>query len=136
MLSPKGKKLDQKMAKEFSKLDQLVLICGRYEGVDERVVEHIVDEVISVGDYVLAGGELPAMTIVEATARLVPGVLGNKESLSRETHDSERKDYSQYTRPAEFKAGINNKWKVPEVLLSGNHGEIEKWRNKNRDTKN
>jgi tRNA (guanine37-N1)-methyltransferase len=133
LLSPKGKKFDQKMAQEFSKLDQLVLICGRYEGVDERVVENVADEIVSVGNYVLAGGELPAMTIVEATARLVPGVLGNKESLSSETHNSNKKDYPQYTRPAELKVGLRKKWKVPEVLLSGNHAEIQKWRDENRD---
>ena len=132
LLSPKGKKFDQKTARDFSVFDQIIFICGRYEGVDERVVENIADEIISVGDYILAGGELAAMTIIEATARLVPGVLGNKESLVSETHDSDKKDYPQYTRPTEFRAGFKNRWKVPEVLFSGNHKKIEEWREENR----
>jgi len=126
ILDPAGKKFDQKMAKKFSKLDRLVLIAGRYEGFDARIYK-LADERVSVGDYVLAGGELPALTITEAVARLVPGVLGNIESLKSETHNTEgEKDFPNYTKPAEFK-GL----KVPKVLLSGNHAEIEKWREKN-----
>ncbi|MAG45067.1 tRNA (guanosine(37)-N1)-methyltransferase TrmD [bacterium] len=118
LLSAKGRKFDQKMAKEFSKLDQLVLICGRYEGVDERVAAHLIDKEVSIGNYVLSGGELPAMVITEAVSRLIPGVLGNKESL----HDS---GYPVYTRPEKFK-----NWKVPKVLLSGDHKKIKEWREK------
>jgi len=130
LLSPQGKKLDQKMAKRLSKYDQLILICGRYEGVDARVKEHIVDEEISIGDYVLSGGELPAMVIVEAVSRLVPKVLGNKESLKSESHTKTGDlDFPQYTRPAEFRAGRKT-WKTPEVLLSGDHKKIEEWRRK------
>jgi len=126
VLDPAGKKFDQKMAEKFSKLDRLVLIAGRYEGFDARIYK-LADERISVGDYVLAGGELPALTITEAVARLVPEVLGNTESLKSETHNIEgEKDFANYTKPAEFKG-----MKVPEVLMSGNHAEIEKWREKN-----
>lgn len=126
VMDPDGKKFDQKMAKQFSKLDKLVFICGRYEGFDERVYK-FADERISVGEYVLAGGELPALTIVEATARLLPGVLGNSESLKEETFEQDSKEYPQYTRPENF-MGL----KVPKVLLSGDHKNIEKWR-KNGD---
>jgi len=130
LLSPQGKKLDQKMAKRLSKYDQLILICGRYEGVDARVKEYIADEEISIGDYVLSGGELPAMVIVEAVSRLVPKVLGNKESLKSESHTKTGDlDFPQYTRPAEFRAGRKT-WKTPEVLLSGDHKKIEEWRRK------
>lgn len=123
LLSAKGKKFDQKMARDFSKLKQLVLICGRYEGVDERVAEHIADEEISIGDYVLTGGELPAMVVVDAVTRLLPGVI-DKESLKEESFaKTGLVEYPQYTRPEKFR-----EWKVPEVLLSGNHKEIEKWK--------
>ena len=118
LLSAKGEMFNSKMAREWSKLDQLVMICGRYEGVDERVAKYLIDEEISIGDFVLLGGELPAMIIVEAVARLIPGVLGNKESL----HDS---GYPVYTRPEKFK-----NWKIPKVLLSGDHKRIEEWRRK------
>ncbi|MFA6436816.1 MAG: tRNA (guanosine(37)-N1)-methyltransferase TrmD [Candidatus Paceibacterota bacterium] len=129
LLSPKGKKFDQKMAKRLSKYDQLVFICGRYEGVDERVKEYIADEEISIGDYVLSGGELPAIVIVEAVSRLIPGVLGNKESLESESHTNVGDlDFLQYTRPAEFITGDGKKLKVPEILLSGDHAKIKKWR--------
>ncbi|MFA6547663.1 MAG: tRNA (guanosine(37)-N1)-methyltransferase TrmD [Candidatus Magasanikbacteria bacterium] len=125
IMDPDGKKFDQKMAHKFSKLDNLVLICGRYEGFDERVYKFI-DERISVGDFVLAGGELPALTIVESTARLIPGVLGNKESLTEETFVEGVIEYPQYTRPEDF-MGL----KVPKILLSGDHKKIEQWRQKN-----
>ncbi len=139
LLSPRGKKFDQKMAKKFSKFDQLVLICGRYEGVDERVKKNIADEVVSIGDYVLSGGELPAMIIIEAVARLMPGALGNKESLMSESHDlhsinkdSQFLDFPQYTRPQNFKTKKGKIWKTPKVLISGHHAEIKKWREKQR----
>ena len=118
LFSAKGKKFDQKMAKRFSKFDQLILICGRYEGVDERVAKYIVDEEVSIGDYVLTGGEIPAMIVVDAVSRLIPGVLGKKESL-----EEIKGSYPVYTRPEIF-----NKWKVPKVLLSGNHKKIKKMR--------
>jgi len=124
ILDPDGKKFDQKMAHKFSKLENVVLICGRYEGFDERVYK-FVDERISVGDYVLAGGELPALTIIESTARLVSGVLGNKESLTEETFVQGMVEYPQYTRPEDF-LGL----KVPKVLLSGDHKKIGEWRKK------
>ncbi|MBT4153073.1 MAG: tRNA (guanosine(37)-N1)-methyltransferase TrmD [Candidatus Magasanikbacteria bacterium] len=129
VLSPRGRQFDQKIAQQWSKLDELVLICGRYEGIDQRVVDHMIDEEISVGPYVLAGGELGALTIVEAVSRLVPGVLGNPESLKDESHNhlvdesGVEVEYPQYTRPVDFKG-----WKVPDVLLSGDHGKIERWR--------
>lgn len=124
-LDPDGKKFDQKMAKKFSKLDRLVLISGRYEGFDERVYK-FVDERISVGDYVLSGGELPALTVTEAVARLVPGVLGNSQSLSEETFVDGVVEYSQYTRPENFMG-----MKVPPVLLNGDRKKIGEWRRKN-----
>ena len=125
LMSPRGKTFTQKMARDFAKkYSNLVLIAGRYEGFDERVVENIVDEEISVGDYVLSGGELPALTIVEAVARLLPGVLGKDESSADESHSEEGVlEYPQYTKPADFRG-----MKVPPVLLSGNHAEIAKWR--------
>jgi tRNA (guanine37-N1)-methyltransferase len=122
IMDPAGKKFDQKMAKQFSKLDNLVLIAGRYEGFDARIYK-FVDQRVSVGDYVLAGGELPALTIVEATARLIPGVLGNAQSLKEETFSGSSKEYPQYTRPENF-MGL----KVPKVLLSGDHKKIAEWR--------
>jgi len=127
LFSAKGKKFDQKIAQKFSKLDRLIMICGHYEGVDERVGKYIADEEISIGDYVLTGGEIPAMVVTDAVARLIPGVLGKKESL-----EEIKGSYSVYTRPDDFlsrgKAG--NKWKVPKVLLSGNHEKIKEWRKK------
>lgn len=123
-MDPAGKKFDQRMAEKFAKLDRLVFVSGRYEGFDERIYK-FVDEKISVGDYVLAGGELPALTIVEAVSRLIPGVLGNEDSNKEETHNI-GKEYPQYTRPENF-LGL----KVPTVLLSGNHKKIAEWRKKN-----
>jgi len=136
LFTPRGKKFNQKMAYQFSKLDQLVFICGRYEGVDERVAKHIADLELSIGDYDLMGGEVPAMVVVEAVSRLIPGVLG-KPSLLKERVPVKRGrggrgfiEYPQYTRPEVFspKKGVN--WKAPKVLLSGNHKEIERWRKK------
>jgi tRNA (guanine37-N1)-methyltransferase len=124
LLSAQGRKFDQALAREFAGLDELLLICGRYEGVDERVAEHLVDEEISVGDFVLSGGELPAALVIDAVARLREGVLGNKDSALRESFSEDGLlDCPQYTRPAEFRG-----WKAPETLLGGNHEEIRQWR--------
>ncbi|MDP9112397.1 MAG: tRNA (guanosine(37)-N1)-methyltransferase TrmD [Acidobacteriota bacterium] len=124
LLSAQGKKFDQAKAREFSGLKELLLICGRYEGVDERVAEHLADEELSIGDYVLSGGELAAAVVVDAVARLQAGVLGNETSSINESFSEEGLlDWPQYTRPAEFRG-----WKVPEVLMGGNHEEIHKWR--------
>lgn len=122
-MSPQGKRFDQNMAKEFSEEENLILLCGHYEGIDERVLEMIVDEEVSIGDYVLTGGELPAMTIIDAVSRLVPGVLGSDDSAVFETFYDGLLEYPQYTRPEEFMGR-----KVPEVLLSGHHANISKWR--------
>ncbi len=118
LFSTRGKKFDQAMAKRFSKLDNLIMICGRYEGVDERVAKHIADEEVSIGDYVLTGGEIPAMIVVDAVSRLIPGVLGKHESL-----EEIKGSYPVYTRPEVF-----NKWPVPKTLLSGDHKKINEWR--------
>ena len=134
LLSPQGKVFDQHKAKELSKHNHLILIAGHYEGFDERIREHLIDEELSIGNYVLTGGELPAMVITDSIVRLIPGVLGDESSLNDETHtklssdeSKTNKKYPVYTRPSDYKG-----WKVPEVLLSGNHAEIEKWRNKNK----
>ena len=131
LLSAKGKRFDQAMAKRFSKLDKLILICGRYEGIDERVAKYLADEEISVGDYILTGGEIPAMTIVDSVSRLIEGVVGNKESIKEESFS--KKDYLEYphyTKPEFFSPDKKTNWKVPEVLLSGNHQKIGEWREK------
>lgn len=124
LMDPRGKKFDQKMAREFANLDQLIIICGHYEGVDERVRENLVDEAVSVGDYVLTGGEIPAMIITDAVTRLLPGVLEPEATLIESFSDENYLEFPQYTRPEDF-----NGWKVPEVLFNGNHAEIKKWRN-------
>ncbi len=147
VLSARGKQFTQIKAQEYAKLDELVLVCGRYEGVDQRVADYLADEELSIGPYVLNGGEVAAMAIIEAVARLVPGVVGNPESLKEESYGVEIQNQKnedskqirnskfeirnsvecpQYTKPAEYKG-----WKVPEVLLSGNHDRIKKWREKN-----
>ncbi|MDQ2773543.1 MAG: tRNA (guanosine(37)-N1)-methyltransferase TrmD [Acidobacteriota bacterium] len=126
LLSAQGRRFDQALAREFSQFDDLLLLCGRYEGVDERVAVHLADEEVSVGDFVLSGGELAAALIVDAVARLLPGVLGNEDSSRNESFSEESDgllDCPQYTRPAEFRG-----WKVPDVLLGGNHEEIRRWR--------
>ena len=124
LLSAQGRKFDQAAARRLSQYTELFLICGRYEGVDERVAEHLADEELSVGDFVLSGGELAAAMVVDCVARLLPGVLGNQDSSIQESFgESGVLDYPQYTRPAEFRG-----WKVPEVLLSGNHEQIRRWR--------
>ena len=123
LMSPRGARLDQGRVARLAEHRHLVIVCGRYEGVDERVSEHLVDEEVSIGDFVLSGGELPALVVIEAVSRLVPGVLGNEESLRSESHAGGLLEYPQYTRPAEFRGH-----RVPEVLLSGDHGAIERWR--------
>jgi len=123
LLTPQGRSFSQQVARELSENSHMVLICGRYEGVDERVREHLVTDEISIGDYVLSGGELAAMVVVEAVVRLLPGVLGSEASLLDDSHASGLLEYPQYTRPAKYKG-----WHVPDVLLSGNHAEIAKWR--------
>ncbi|MEK7556647.1 MAG: tRNA (guanosine(37)-N1)-methyltransferase TrmD, partial [Patescibacteria group bacterium] len=144
VLSARGEQFTQAKAAEYAGLDQLILICGRYEGIDQRVADHLADEEISIGPYVLAGGEIAALTVIEATARLIPGVLGNEESLVEESYSETPPslplsgeeiplldkggvrgglEYPHYTKPEEYKG-----WKVPEVLLSGNHQAIAAWR--------
>ena len=124
-LSPKGETLTQQKVVELSKLDRIVLLCGHYEGVDERVLEEIVDEQISIGDFVLTGGELPALCLADAVCRMLPGVLSDDICFEDESHFSGLLEYPQYTRPA-----VWNGREVPPVLLSGNHAEINKWRRK------
>jgi len=132
LFSAKGKKFDQRIARKFSKLNQLILICGRYEGVDERVAKHIADMELSIGDYVLTGGELPTMVVVDAVTRLIPGVI-KKESLKEESFQSNiQLEHPHYTRPEVFSPKKGVYWKVPKVLLSGNHQKIEEWREKHR----
>ncbi|RLE11693.1 tRNA (guanosine(37)-N1)-methyltransferase TrmD [Candidatus Aerophobetes bacterium] len=123
LLSPQGRKLTQELVAELKEENSLILICGRYEGVDERVREHLIDKEISIGDYVLSGGELPAMVLVDALVRLLPGAVGNERSVREDSFYRGLLDYPQYTRPAEFMG-----WKVPEVLRSGDHQKIEEWR--------
>lgn len=125
LFSLRGKKLDAKISKRLAGYQRLILICGRYEGVDERVAQHIVDEEISIGDYVLSGGELPALILMESVCRFVPGFLGKSESL-----EDFRGSFPAYTRPDVFSPGKGKKWPVPKVLLSGNHKDIEEWRAK------
>ena len=122
-LSPSGRRFDQEMASELCNLGGFSMLCGRYEGIDERVREHLVDGEISIGDFVLAGGELAALSILEAVGRLVPGVLGNAESTGDESFSDGLLEYPHYTRPDKFR-----QWEVPAVLLSGNHGQVERWR--------
>lgn len=121
-LTPKGKKLNQSTVKELSKEEHLILLCGHYEGIDQRIIDKIVDDEISVGDYVLTGGELPAMILIDSVSRYVKGVI-SEESTSEESFSNNLLEYPQYTRPLDFEG-----MKVPEILLSGNHQEIEKWR--------
>ncbi len=131
LLSAQGKRFDQAAARRLAQYDELFLICGRYEGVDERVAEHLADEELSIGDFVLSGGELAAAMVVDAVARLLPGVLGHPDSALYESFSEQSQaaglllDCPQYTRPADFRG-----WKVPETLLSGNHEEIRRWRQK------
>ena len=123
LTSPDGERLTHAAAERLSRLDHVAILCGRYEGVDERVRQHLATEAISIGDYVLSGGELPALVIVDALARFVPGVVGDDASVARDTFARGLLDFPQYTRPAEFRGHA-----VPPVLLSGHHAEIERWR--------
>lgn len=123
VLSPAGRRLDQALVRELAKEPWLLLISGRYEGVDERVVEGLPAEEVSIGDYVLSGGEIPALVVLEAVTRLIPGVVGKEESLERESFEDGVLDHPHYTRPSEFRGMA-----VPDVLLSGNHAEVERWR--------
>ena len=123
LLAPQGRRFTQKVAEELAGRDHLMLVCGHYEGVDDRVREHLATDEISIGDYVLTGGELAAMVVVDAVARLGPGVLGAAESLNEESMSSGLLEYPHYTRPADFRG-----WPVPSVLLSGDHGAIARWR--------
>jgi tRNA (guanine37-N1)-methyltransferase len=123
LLTPQGRPFSQKVAVELAHQEHMLLICGRYEGIDERVREHLVSDEISIGDYVLSGGELPAMVVTDAVVRLLPGVLGSEDSALNDSHATGLLEYPQYTRPEVYRG-----WAVPEVLLSGNHGRIARWR--------
>ncbi len=125
LLSPSGKKFDQKKARELSAKKEIILICGRYEGIDERVTDQLVDDELSIGDFVLSGGEIPAMVVVDAVTRLVPGVLGDPASLVEESFENGLLEYPQYTRPRDY-----NGAEVPEVLISGDHKKIKDWQRK------
>ncbi|MAG59870.1 tRNA (guanosine(37)-N1)-methyltransferase TrmD [Candidatus Woesebacteria bacterium] len=134
LLDPGGKPFTQKNAQKLSKIDHLILIAAHYEGIDHRIREHLIDEEISIGDYVLTGGEIPAMVVADSVVRLIPGVLEKEEATKLESFSSSELEYPQYTRPEDYKG-----WKVPKILLSGDHKEIEKWRKKEaglRTTKN
>lgn len=122
-MTPQGYTFNQKMAQDFAKEDDLVILCGHYEGIDERALERIVTDYVSIGDYVLTGGELPAMVVIDTVSRLVPGVLHNSESAETESFENGLLEYPQYTRPEVFEGK-----KVPDVLLSGHHANVEKWR--------
>jgi len=146
LFAAKGKQFDQRAAERYGKFKHLILICGRYEGVDERVAKYIADEEISIGPYVLTGGELPAMTVIDAVSRLIPGVLGNSESLKEESFSFKEvpppqmrgrgaeprrggvREYPYYTRPEIFSPKGKKKWRVPKILLSGDHKKIEEWK--------
>lgn len=123
LLNPAGRLFNQKVAEEFSSYDRMIIICGRYEGVDERVSQHLATDEISIGDYVLTGGEIAAMVIIDAVVRLMPGVLGSELSPQEDSHVAGLLEYPQYTRPPGYRG-----WPVPEVLLSGNHAQIAGWR--------
>ena len=123
LLTPQGRLFSQQVAQELSRYSHLILICGHYEGVDERVREHLVTDEISIGDYVLTGGELPAMVVIDTVVRLLPGVLGSEASPANDSHANGLLEYPQYTRPVECRG-----WSVPEVLISGNHAQIANWR--------
>ncbi|MFW6380941.1 MAG: tRNA (guanosine(37)-N1)-methyltransferase TrmD [Bacillota bacterium] len=125
LLTPQGRPLTQELVKDYSCLDGLTLICGHYEGVDERIREHLITEEVSIGDFVLTGGELPAMVLVDSIARLVPGVLGDEDSVRQDSFYNGLLEYPHYTRPREFKG-----MKVPDILLSGDHGRVDRWRQK------
>lgn len=123
LMSPQGERFTQRKAEELARYRRLVLICGHYEGYDERIRQYLATEELSIGDYVLTGGELPAMVMIDCISRLIPGVLGNESAAAEDSFSTGLLEYPQYTRPADFRG-----WKVPEVLLSGNHRKIEEWR--------
>jgi tRNA (guanine37-N1)-methyltransferase len=123
LLTPQGRVFSQRVAEELSRYERIVLLCGRYEGVDERIREHLVTDEISIGDYVLTGGELPALMIIDAVSRLIPGVLGDPTGAEDDSHSMGLLEYPHYTKPPEFRGS-----KVPDILLSGNHAKIEQWR--------
>jgi len=123
LLGPAGRRFDQLMARQLASTEGFSLLCGRYEGVDQRVIDHLVDGELSIGDYVLGGGEVAAMVVLEVVARLIPGVMGNEESAGDESFADGLLEYPQYTRPGEFRG-----WAVPEVLVSGDHGRVARWR--------
>jgi tRNA (guanine37-N1)-methyltransferase len=123
LLTPQGHTFNQQVAQDLSAHDHLALLCGRYEGIDERIRTHLVSDEISIGDYVLTGGELPALVLIDAISRLLPGVLGDPQGASNDSHASGLLEYPHYTRPPEFRG-----WQVPEVLLSGDHARIARWR--------
>jgi tRNA (guanine37-N1)-methyltransferase len=123
LLTPQGRLFNQRIGEELAGKEELILICGHYEGVDERVREHLVTDEISIGDYVLSGGEFAAMVVVDAVVRQLPGALGSEESVGDDSHSTGLLEYPQYTRPQSFRG-----WEVPDILLSGNHAEIERWR--------
>ena len=123
LLTPQGRVFNQRIAEELSRHERIVLLCGRYEGIDERIREHLVTDEISIGDYVLTGGELPALMIIDAVSRLLPGVLGDPTGAEDDSHSMGLLEYPHYTKPPEFRG-----WKVPDVLASGNHAKINKWR--------
>ena len=125
LLTPQGRLFNQQIAHTLAQEPRVTLICGHYEGIDERVREHLVTDELSIGDYVLTGGELAAMVIVDAISRLIPGVLGGSESIQEESHSGNLLEYPHYTRPPEFRS-----WRVPDILLSGNHAQIARWRRK------
>ena len=123
LLTPQGKRLNQRLTQRLASEDRLIILCGRYEGVDERVREHLADEEVSIGDYVLSGGEPAAVVLVDAVVRLQPGALGSSESTVEESFADGLLEYPQYTRPPEFRG-----WRVPDILLSGDHGAVDRWR--------
>lgn len=123
LMCPQGERFTQQKAEELAEEDELIFICGHYEGYDERIREHLVTDEISIGDFVLTGGELAAMTVIDSVVRLLPGVLGNADSPVRDSFSTGLLEHPQYTRPAEFRG-----WKVPEVLTSGNHAKVDQWR--------
>ncbi|MSP21633.1 MAG: tRNA (guanosine(37)-N1)-methyltransferase TrmD [Dehalococcoidia bacterium] len=127
LMTPQGRRLDQALVAELAEHPRLLIVCGRYEGVDERFREHLVDVEVSVGDFVVSGGELPALLLIDAVSRRIPGVLGAEASLDEESFEGGLLEYPQYTRPAAFRG-----WTIPDVLLSGHHAEIAKWRRRER----
>jgi tRNA (guanine37-N1)-methyltransferase len=123
LMSPAGRVFDHAIAEEYAKRDHVILLCGHYEGIDQRVIDHLVDEELSIGDYVLTNGAIAAVVVVDAVARLLPGVLGDENSAVDDSHATGLLEHPQYTRPVEFRG-----WRVPDILLSGNHGGVAKWR--------